>query len=73
MPLDHTVLAQYIEDRLNSLSIAAGKGPLPALGKADRAMLFTAIAEAVVDHLQSDAVVEVKDPTWPNPVDGVIK
>jgi len=73
MALDSNILAQTIEDRLNSLSMAAGKGPLPALGKADRDMLFSAIAQAVVNHLQSAAAVEVNDPAWPHPVNGVIE
>jgi hypothetical protein len=73
MALDSAALAQKIEDELGSLYVAKGKGPLPDLGKADREMLFSAIAQAIVDHLENNAEVEVKDPTWSNPVMGVIK
>lgn len=73
MPLDSTVLAQKIEDHLDALSVAAGKGSLPDLGRTDREMLFTAIARAVVDHMTTAAEVEVNDPLWPNPAGGIIK
>jgi hypothetical protein len=73
MALDSATLAQKIEDELGSLHVAAGKGPLPDLGKADRGMLFSAIAQAIVDHLEKHAQVEVKDPTLTNPALGVIK
>jgi hypothetical protein len=73
MALDSTALAQKMEDELASLHVAAGKGPMPDLGKADREMLFSAIAQAVVDHLENDAEVEVPDPTLNNPAMGVIK
>ena len=73
MPLDSTLLAQKIEDHLDALSVAAGKGSLPDLGRADREMLFSAIARAVVEHLANDAEVEVNDPLWSNPATGIIK
>ena len=74
MSLDSNVLAKGIEDNLDALSQAAGKGPLPDLGKADRDMLFSAIARAVVDHITADAVVEVSDINlWHDPATGVIK
>ncbi len=61
MALDSTVLAKGIGDNLDALSQAAGKGPLPNLGKADRDMLFTAIAEAIVDHIKTNLDVEITD------------
>ena len=74
MALDFNVLAKGIEDNLDALSQAAGKGPLPDLGKADREMLFSAIAQAIVDHITADAVVEVSDINlWQDPATGVIK
>jgi hypothetical protein len=73
MALDSAALAQKMEEQLGSLYAAAGKGTLPDLGKADRQMLFSAIAQAIVDHLENDAEVEVKDPTLNNPATGVIK
>ncbi len=74
MALDSNVLAKDIEDNLDALSQAAGKGPLPDLGKADRDMLFSAIARAIVDHITADAVVEVSDINLSqDPATGVIK
>jgi hypothetical protein len=74
MALDSAALAQEMEDELGSLYVAAGKGPLPDLGKADREMLFSAIARAIVDHITADAVVEVSDINlWHDPATGVIK
>ena len=74
MAVDSNVLAKGIEDNLDALSQAAGKGPLPDLGRADRDMLFSAIARAIVDHITADAVVEVGDINlWHDPVTGVIK
>lgn len=69
MALDFEVLAKDIADQL-----AKRKGPLPDMGKADRDMLFSAIAEAVVDHFQTHGVVEVSDPNLDqHPAIGVIK
>ena len=59
MALDSNVLAKGIEDNLNALSQAAGKGSLPDLGKADRDMLFTAIARAIVDHIKTQLEVKI--------------
>ncbi len=74
MALDSTALAQKMEDELGSLYVAAGKGPLPNLGKADREMLFSAIAQAIVGHITADAVVEVSDINLSqDPATGVIK
>jgi hypothetical protein len=74
MALDSNILAKGIEDNLDALSQAAGKGALPDLGKADREMLFSAIAQAIVDHITADAVVEVSDINlWQDPATGVIK
>ena len=73
MPLNPAILAQKIEDHLDALSVAAGKGSLPDLGRSDREMLFTAIANAVVEHLTNDAEVEVNDAAWSNPASGIIK
>jgi hypothetical protein len=69
MALDFEILAKDIEDQL-----AKRKGPLPDMGKADRDMLFSAIAEAVVEHLHTHGVVEVSDPRLDQqPAIGVIK
>jgi hypothetical protein len=72
MALNYTNLATEMETNLDAFSQAAGKGPLPDLGKADREMFFKAIAKAVVEHIQANAEVEVNDATWPNPADGTI-
>ena len=73
MALDSTALAQKMEDELGSLYVA-GKGPLPDLGKADREMLFSAIAQAIVGHITSEGVVEVSDVNLSqDPAKGVIK
>lgn len=72
MALDSSVLAQKIEDRLGALYVDAGKGPLPDLGKADRELLFSAIAQAVVDHLQTSAELQVTDPDITSPLNGSI-
>ena len=69
MALDFKILATGIEDQLTKR-----KGPLPDMGKADRDMLFSAIAEAVVEHLHTHGVVEVDDPNLDqHPAIGVIK
>ncbi len=50
MALDSTALAQKMEDELGSLYVAAGKGPLPNLGKADREMLFSPLPRQPFGH-----------------------
>jgi len=74
MALDSTTLAQKMEEELGLLYVAAGKGSLPDLGRADRDMLFFAIAQAIVDHITSDAEVEVSDINLSqDPATGIVK
>jgi hypothetical protein len=72
MALDSNVLSQSIEQKLDELHQAAGKGPLPELGKTDRKMLFDAIARAVVEHFQTLAEVDVTNLTGDHE-EGILK
>jgi len=69
MALDFKILAAEMETQL-----AQRKGPLPDLGKKDREDLFEAIAQAVVEHFQREAVIEVNDVNLnQNPAPGTIR
>jgi len=55
--LNADALSALMLQNLATARQAAGYGPLPPIGTADRKMLFDAIAQAVVTHLQQDAIV----------------
>ena len=73
--LNSNELSQLMIARLDALSQAAGKGPLPSAGSEDRELLFKAIAEAVVLHLQNKTEVKGNVLAFGNDVitSGVIK
>ena len=50
-------LADRMAANLETMREAAGYGPLPSMGSADRKMLFGALAKAIVEHIQQKAVV----------------
>lgn len=60
MALDSNILAQSFSDKLAAAYSARHNNmPLPDIGTADRQMLFRALAEAIVEHIQTRLDVEI--------------